>query len=157
MKPTIRPVTVADIPTLKDVLDTVDLFPSEMLDDLIADYFSNPASEHLWFTAEEEGVPISIAYCEPERMTDGTWILLAIAVRSDCQGLGVGGEMMRYVEDLLATRGQRILLVETSSLPEFEQTRTFYRNNGYHEEARIRDFYQHGDDKLVFRKSLTVP
>lgn len=157
MNPTIRPLTETDIPALIDVLDAVDLFPSAMLDDLTADYFSNPTSEHIWFTAEQEGAPVSIAYCEPERMTDGTWNLLAIAVRPDCQGCGVGACMMRYIEDLLAAKGQRILLVETSSLPDFEQARTFYRKNGYHEEARIRDFYQHGEDKIVFRKALTNP
>lgn len=152
---TTRQIAKADLPALKDVLDAVDLFPSAMLDDLIADYLSNPASEHLWFTTEDEGIPVSIAYCEPERMTDGTWNLLAIAVRPDRQGCGVGGQMMRYIEDLLAARGQRILLVETSSLPGFEQARMFYRKNGYREEARIRDFYQHGEDKIVFRKALT--
>ena len=42
----------------------------------------------------------------------------------------------------------------TSGLPSFERTRGFYRLCGYDEEARIRDFYQAGEDKIVFRKAL---
>lgn len=41
-----------------------------------------------------------------------------------------------------------------SGLDSFELTRSFYRKNGYDEEARIRDFYRAGDDKIVFRKAL---
>ena len=45
-------------------------------------------------------------------------------------------------------------LVETSGLPEFERARAFYRKCGYEEEARIREFYNAGEDKIVFRKAL---
>ena len=61
---------------------------------------------------------------------------------------------MRHVEQALAARGGRVLLVETSGLPGFERTRAFYRKLGYDEEARIREFYQAGEDKVVFRKAL---
>jgi hypothetical protein len=39
-------------------------------------------------------------------------------------------------------------------LPESEDTRRFYRARGYAEEARIRDFYTFGEDKVIFRKAL---
>jgi hypothetical protein len=47
-----------------------------------------------------------------------------------------------------------MLLVETSRLPDFDHTRKFYIKCGYEEEARIRDFYATGDDKVVFHKVL---
>lgn len=53
-------------------------------------------------------------------------------------------------------RGGRMLLVETSGLPDFERTRRFYMKCGCEEEARIRDFYTTGDDKVVFRKVLNM-
>jgi ribosomal protein S18 acetylase RimI-like enzyme len=57
---------------------------------------------------------------------------------------------------LLAKRGERILLVETSGLESFEYVRAFYRRSGYNEEARIREFYKTGDDKIIFRKALSA-
>lgn len=63
--------------------------------------------------------------------------------------------MLYYIEQILIARGERVLLVETSSLETFAGTRNFYRKCGYDEEARIREFYQTGEDKIVFRKSLT--
>lgn len=61
---------------------------------------------------------------------------------------------MDHVERDLTARGARILLVKTSGVPEFARTRRFYGGLGYDEEARIRDFYEDGDDKVVFRKAL---
>jgi len=46
------------------------------------------------------------------------------------------------------------LIANTSGVDEFAQTRAFYFKNGYAEEARIRDFWDAGDDKIVFWKSL---
>ena len=50
-------------------------------------------------------------------------------------------------------RGRRIY-IETSAKPQYEPTRSFYVRCGYVEEARFRDFYAPGDDKLVYGKSL---
>lgn len=150
----IRPVKPEDLPALKTVIDANQLFPSDMLDEMISEYFKNENSNDLWLTYDD-GKPIAIAYCAPERMTEGTWNLYLIAVHSDCQGKGIGTSMLHYIEQRLADRGERILLVETSGLTSFEQTREFYRKCGYEKEARIREFYQAGEDKIVFRKLLT--
>lgn len=142
-----------DVPALKDVIEASGLFPSEMLDGMIEAYLEGKSPEDIWLTAEEEGLR-AIVYCAPERMTQGTWNLLLIVVHPAVQGGGLGRLLMRHVEALLAGRGERILLVETSGLPSFEGTRRFYSRLGYEEEARIRDFYQAGEDKVIFRKQL---
>ena len=87
-------------------------------------------------------------------MTEGTWNLYLIAVHANRQGKGDGHQIMNYLEDLLAKKGARILIVETSGLPEFERTRAFYEKCNYTKEAIIRDFYQEGEDKVVFWKAL---
>jgi ribosomal protein S18 acetylase RimI-like enzyme len=88
-------------------------------------------------------------------MTAGTWNLYLIAVHPDRQRQGRGKALIAHVEQLLAARGERVLLVETSGTEDFEYVRVFYRHSGYEEEARIRDFYADGVDKIVFRKKLT--
>jgi GNAT superfamily N-acetyltransferase len=150
----IRAIAPQDTIALKQVIDANELFPSDMLDDMISDYFSNENSSDLWFTYEETE-PIAIAYCAPERMTEGTWNLYLIAVHPDFQNKGIGTSLLHYIEKLLTKQGERILLIETSSLASFEKTQKFYLKCGYEQEARIREFYQAGEDKIVFRKSLS--
>ena len=150
----IRAVKSDDLAALKTAIAANDLFPPEMLDDMMTDYFNNPDSKDIWFTYVQNE-PVAIAFCAPEKMTEGTWNLYLIAVHPQHQGLGYGTSMMNYIEQILGDRGERILLVETSGLDGFEKTRSFYRRCGYEEEARIREFYQAGEDKIVFRKSLT--
>ena len=149
----IRSIVPGDIPALKQVIDRNELFPSQMLDGMVSDYFDNPNTSDLWFTYEEEK-PVAIAYVAPEKMTEGTWNLYLIAVAPDLQGKGIGRSIVQYIENTLRAKGERILLVETSGLDEFKRTRIFYDKCGYEQEARIRDFYQAGEDKIVFRKSL---
>jgi len=97
---------------------------------------------------------IAFGFCEPERMTDGTWNLLAIGVLPEHQGQGHGAEMVSYLETMLQREGQRVLLVETMGTPELALTREFYLKNGYTEEARIREFYEAGADKIICWKHL---
>ena len=152
-KNNVRPITPEDLPALKVAIDANELFPSAMLDEMISNYFNNKDSKDLWFTYDN-GKPVAIGYCAPEKMTEGTWNLYLIAVHPDYQRLGYGTSMLRYIEQILIERGERLLLVETSGLDSFENTRRFYRQSGYEQEARIREFYQAGEDKIVFRKSL---
>lgn len=150
----VRNIAKRDIPHLKNVIDSTGLFSSELLDDMIADYFNNSNSSDIWLTLELEGAPVVIAYCAPERLTSGTYNLYLIAVSKDHQGKGLGASMMQYIEQLLKEQGNRVLLVETSGLPEFELTRRFYDKSNYQREAVIREFYQQGEDKIIFWKKL---
>jgi ribosomal protein S18 acetylase RimI-like enzyme len=136
----------------------------EVVNKLLTDYFAdssgrdplqNSNAERFWLTNDEDndGV-IGVAYCEPERMTDQTWNLQLIAIHSNYQGQGHGGKLLRQVEEMLKAHGGRMLLVET--LASFDLAQAFYKKYGYEEEARIRDFYAAGDDKVVFRKMLTA-
>ncbi|MGG5811669.1 N-acetyltransferase family protein [Falsiroseomonas sp. CW058] len=153
----IRPLVAGDLPGAKRVIDGTGLFPSEMLDEMVSAYLAGTAGEEFWLTAADADGPVGLAYCAPERMTEGTWNTLLIAVHPERQGQGAGRALMRRVEEELAGRGGRLLLVETSGLPEFDGTRAFYRGLGYEEEARIRGFYRAGEDKVVLRKALPAP
>jgi ribosomal protein S18 acetylase RimI-like enzyme len=154
MSDKIRTVTKADLNHLKQVIETSELFPAEMLEDMMQDYFLNTATEEIWITSLEQNIPVAIGYCAPERLTDGTYNLYLIAVHKDYQAKGIGSQLLRFIEATLQSKGKRILIVETSGLPEFELTRAFYEKNGYHREAVLRDFYRNGEDKVVFWKKL---
>ena len=148
----IRTVHPDDLPALKKIIDETELFPSELLDDMMARYFAGE-DDSQWLTYDN-GNPVAVAYVTPEPMTSGTWNALLLAVHPKVQGQGFGTALMRHIEGMLTERGARVLLVETSGLGAFKPTRQFYGKIGYKKEACIRDFYDAGDDKIVFRKAL---
>lgn len=151
----IRQTRSQDIPALKTVLDGTGLFPGDLLPDMLGGFLSGQGSEDIWMTCEKDGVAIGFCYAAPEALTQGTWNMLAIAVLPSEQGCGAGGAIVAALEDRLRSDGNRILIADTSGTDEFAQTREFYSRNGYSLEARIRDFWSEGDDKIVFRKALT--
>jgi ribosomal protein S18 acetylase RimI-like enzyme len=154
MNKQIRPVVFNDIDDLKIVIDSSELFPSEYLEDMISDYFNNSDSEEIWFTYVENNKPVAIGYCVPEKLTEGTYNLLAIGVGKANQRTGIASEMMLYIEQYPKTKGARILIVETSSDDAQAGARNFYQKIGYTLEAVIRDFWKEGEDKIVFWKKL---
>ncbi|MEM7547381.1 MAG: GNAT family N-acetyltransferase [Pseudomonadota bacterium] len=145
----------ADIPGMQTVLDQTGLFPSDLLPDMISPGLEGEAIGDRWLTCETDGQIAGFCFARAEELAEGTWNMLAIAVLPILQGRGCGGALVRRLEDDLRASGQRVLIADTSGTEEFAQTRAFYRNNGYAEEARIRDFWAAGDDKIVFWKSLT--
>ena len=90
MEYNIRKVIASDVEALKKVLDSSRLFPSEHLNEMISEYLSNPSSEEIWFIYLAGGQPVGFGYCVPEKLTDGTYNLLAIAVDKLSQGGGIG-------------------------------------------------------------------
>lgn len=154
MSQQIRPVTTTDVDELKIVLDSCELFPSEYLDEMISDYFNNAETEDIWFTFLIDEKPIAIAYCIPEKLTEGTYNLLAIGVSQNAQRKGVASAMMEYIEQQLKRKNGRLLLVETSSDEAQIAARKLYQKIGYKQVAMIDDFWKDGEDKIVFLKHL---
>ena len=92
----------------------------------------------------------------PTPCTLGTWDLYWIAVSTAAKGTGVGTVLLKEVEGRLIRSRARQLIIETSSRPPYDPTRAFYLRRGFREVARIPDFYEAGDDKVIYAKSITV-
>lgn len=149
----IRPTNERDFDSLIAIATASGLFEPEQAE-MLAGMLRSPNSEDVWFTDDDGSGPVGVAYLAPEKMTHGTWNLYWIAVHPIHQRRGRGKAILDHVERWLATQMQRILLVETAGIDDFEYVRNFYAKNGFEAEARIRDFYDEGVDKVVFRKVL---
>jgi ribosomal protein S18 acetylase RimI-like enzyme len=152
---TVRPVQQSDIARLKDIIDSNELFPSEMLDGMVAGYFHDQDS-CLWMTVDvsDEQPVAAVAYCAPEPLTDDkVWNLYLLAVAKNLQGQGIGTRLVQAVEEAVNNKA-RILLVETSGTDAFARTREFYTKLGFVHEGTIRDYYDEGDDKIIFWKKM---
>lgn len=155
---TIRDVTPEDKAALISLCQISGLFQPDELEELgnmLSAYFKDSLDgEHKWLTDEENGELRGVAYYAAETFAYGVSNLLLIAVHPDYQRKGRGTKLLRHVEAELRKKGDRILIIETSGLDSFAATRAFYRQNEYEEEARIREYYNPGEDKIVFRKVL---
>ncbi len=127
-------------------------------DDLLSGFLDGSLEGHRWLVAPGTQQDLAgAAYYAPEPYADRLWNLYFLAVQPDQHRRGVGAALVAEVERSLREAGEsnaRVLLVETSSTAQYEAARRFYLRNGFAEEARIRDFYGPGDDKVVFWKSL---
>ena len=155
----IRAATSDDKKAIIAVADAIGLFESQELEELgnmLTEYFDSKQDKGSSWIVYDYGGIIGVAYYAPEPYGYGTWNLYFIAVHPEHQGKGYGGQILQYVEQTLAAQGERLLLIETSGLPNFERTRKFYCKHGYQEEARIKEFYRPGEDKIIFRKMLNT-
>jgi ribosomal protein S18 acetylase RimI-like enzyme len=157
----IRALTPADAPAAVALAVASELFAPEdaaIVESMMASYVAREhANGHACvIDIDDGGEPAGVAYWQPAEATDRTWYLTMIGVRRDRHRQGRGSALLRYVEEQLRAGEQRLLLVETSSTPPFDRARAFYRSCGYSEEARVRDFYEPGDDMVLFRKDLTT-
>jgi hypothetical protein len=50
--------------------------------------------------------------------------------------------------------GCTIIIAETSALEHYSPTRAFYDSTKFELEARLKDFYDIGDDKLFYTKRI---
>jgi hypothetical protein len=149
----IRPSVHSDLPALERVLDATGLFPSELLGGMTSGFFAGETEGETWLTLDDGG-PVALASYVPERLTEGT--VERPGHRGAPRRAGARARLGAHAPHRAGAgaRGERVLLVETSGVPAFDRTRAFYRGLGYDEEARIRDFYAAGDDKVIFRKAL---
>lgn len=151
----IKETTINDRDKLLSIIKSSGQFDDESLEHVqqtLGEHLSNP-SDALWYTAHDNE-PVGVAYCKPEPMTSGTWNLLMLWLEEGFEGKGFGSSLVARIESDLLKQGARLLIVETSGLDEFEIARSFYEKSGFRLEARIKNFFDVSDDKLVYTKSL---
>jgi ribosomal protein S18 acetylase RimI-like enzyme len=90
----------------------------------------------------------------PRPMTDGTYDLYWIAVDPKFQRNGISKALLASTEAELIRLGARLVIIETSGLPDYEPARQAYLSSGYETAAVIRGFYRPGDDLYIFTKYL---
>ncbi len=90
----------------------------------------------------------------PTPMTEGTFDLYWIAVDPDFQGKGAGSRLLSFLEEVVKAKVGRLILADTSTIPQYEKTQGFYLRNGFKEVARVPDYYYPGNDRVTFCKKV---
>ena len=86
--------------------------------------------------------------------TKSSYDLYWIAVDPNYKREGYGTLLLKKAETLIRSKKGSHIYIETSSTSLYEPTRLFYENNGYKKEAVLKNFYNEGDDKIIFSKRI---
>ncbi|MDO8472559.1 MAG: GNAT family N-acetyltransferase [Dehalococcoidia bacterium] len=160
MKVEIRKLSRDDKPAVMELLRaTSEFMPQEVLvaGEVIDCHLEDPVrSGYDVYVATVSGVLQGYVCYGLTPLTESTWDIYWIAVSSELQGHGIGRRLMSWAECRIEEGGGRMVLVETSSKPDYEKTRRFYRSLNYDAICEIADFYAPGDGKVVFQKKFNV-
>lgn len=104
--------------------------------------------------ADDQDQVIGYICYGPVPMTEGTFDLYWIAVDPDLQEKGAGSKLLSFLDEVLKSEGGRLILADTSTVPQYEKTQRFYMKNGFKEVARVPDYYYPGNDRVTFWKKL---
>jgi GNAT superfamily N-acetyltransferase len=87
-------------------------------------------------------------------MSKTSFDLYWIATHNDFRGKGIGRKLLEETCRQARSLGCSIIIAETSGLEHYAPTRAFYDSNNFILEARLKDFYTFGDDKLFYTKRI---
>lgn len=155
----IRKMIASDRDALRSVLTRTDMFTEPEIQvalELMDVYLSNKdQKDYIIHVAETETKEVAGYVCYgPTPATEKTFDLYWIAVAPEMQNKGIGKKLLYFVENEIRNQQGRLIIIETSSQVKYEPTQQFYIRNHYEIEARIKDFYRPGDDRLIFVKRL---
>ena len=151
----LRPMTAADKPHLMALLQATSEFePAEIIvaEEVIDVYLDCPGRDYQITIAESASRVVGYVCLGRTPLTLTTWDIYWMAVSMDKRGAGIGAALLKSAEDEIQKAGGRLALIETSSKPNYLNTRRFYLKKGYKRASRIRDFYAPGDHRLIFEK-----
>jgi ribosomal protein S18 acetylase RimI-like enzyme len=153
-------MTLADRSAVAELIVSVENFSSIETDcamELVDIYLHDAKqSDYNVAVAEDSNSKVQAYACwGAVPLTKGAFDLYWIATNPGSRGRGFGRALMHYVERGAAALNARLLAVETSSKESYKKTIEFYHSLNYEEIARIKDFYDVGDDKLILVKRLS--
>jgi hypothetical protein len=61
---------------------------------------------------------------------------------------------VNFLDEVVKGMNGRMILADTSTIPQYEKTRSFYLNGGFQEVGRIPDYYLPGNDRVTFCKRM---
>jgi ribosomal protein S18 acetylase RimI-like enzyme len=155
----LRQMKSRDRQEIHNILMATGFFTAAEIDvamELIDIFISKPEQkDYTVYVIEERDKKICGYICYgPTPLTTGTYDLYWIAVHPDFQNQGIGKTLLEFMEQEITRLQGRLIIIETSSQKKYEPTQAFYLRSGYQLAASIKDFYQPGDDRMIYSKYI---
>ncbi len=148
----------SDIAAVRSLAEGTGFFRPDEINvavELIEERLANGVDSGYYFHfADLDGEPAGYVCHGPIPCAIGSFDLYWIVVDKENQGKGLGLALMRLAESEAGSWGGRNMYIETSGKELYKPTQRFYEKAGYHVVARLPDFYDLGDDKIIYQKEL---
>jgi ribosomal protein S18 acetylase RimI-like enzyme len=123
--------------------------------ELFDDYVKDPVESGYYFLSYREGGrTLGFACYGPTPLTQGTYDLYWICTDGRAHQRGIGRALLRRVEAEIKAQGGRLIIIATSSRPEYLPAREFYQRTGCTLDGIVRDYYEPGDDLYLYSRRV---
>ncbi len=109
----------------------------------------------IYCMVNDQDQPVGYICYGPTPMTQRNFDLYWIAVDPDYQNHRIGSKLLVFLGETVKALKGRMILADTSSIAEYENSRIFYIKNGFQEVARIPDYYWPGNDRITYCKRIS--
>lgn len=153
----LRPLALSDLPSVETMTRAVGVFREDEIPVALEVFEATAAGADTYegLAAERDGRLAGWIAWGPVPCTLGTFDLYWIVVDPVCHGQGIGTMLLGEME--VRVRGRaRLIVVETAGRADYAGTRAFYAKHGYTAVSVIPDFYEPGDDRVTYVKTLTI-
>jgi GNAT superfamily N-acetyltransferase len=147
-----------DIGRIREIVESTGFFydfeidiAAELADDRLK---GGEATGYHFVFAEADGVTAAYSCFGHIDMTKSCFDLYWIATHNDFRGMGIGKKLLEETYREARLMGCTKIIAETSGRDHYKPTQAFYISAGYILEAVIKDYYDLGDDKLIYTKRL---
>jgi GNAT superfamily N-acetyltransferase len=148
----------SDIKSIHDIVESTKFFYDHEIEiavELVTERLNQGEVTGYYFVfAEVDGVTTAYSCFGPISMSKTCFDLYWIATHNDFRGKGIGKKLLAETFKQAGAMGCKIIIAETSGLPHYAPTRAFYDSTEFTLEARLKDFYDMGDDKLFYTKRI---
>lgn len=145
-----------DIATVREIVESSGFFydfETDVAVELVEERLAEGESSGYHFVfAEVDGLTVAYSCFGHVEMTKSCFDLYWIATHHDFRGKGIGKRLLDETSRQAKQMGCTLLIAETSGREKYAPTRAFYDSAKFALEATIRDYYDKGDDKLIYIK-----
>jgi len=151
-------VIAADKNNVREILESSHFFHDFEIDvaiELVQEYLDyGKESGYYFLFAEVEGKTMGYSCFGKIPCTVSSFDLYWIGVVQSQRGNGLGKILMAETEKMIKNLHGKSIYIETSSKEKYLPTQKFYEKCNCELIARITDFYDEGDDKLLYKKTI---
>jgi GNAT superfamily N-acetyltransferase len=148
----------SDINRIREIVESTNFFYDheiEIAAELVEERLKyGESTEYFFVFAELNGVTVAYTCYGPISMSKSCFDLYWIVTHNDFRGKGIGKLLLEETYNHARNMGCKIIIAETSGLEHYAPTRAFYISSNFELEAKLKDFYDMGDDKLFYTKRI---